>query len=97
MAILRSFAAGLRGLVRKSKTDTELIEELNAYIDAATAQKMKDGMSFEDARRAARVEMGSTDAVREEVYSAGWESMVETFWQDVRFAVRMLRKSPEFV
>lgn len=96
MAQMRNLTAGLRALFRKGKSNVELDEELRDYLDSAVAQKMKNGMSREDALRAARLEMDSLEAVKEEVHSAGWENTVETFWQDTRFALRTLRKNPGF-
>ncbi len=96
MSLLRDLAGGLGALFRKEQAEREMDEELRGYLDAAVKEKMRSGMSREEALRAARVEMGSIEAVKEEIRSAGWEATVETFGQDLRYGARMLRKNPGF-
>src|SRR5262249_7963209 len=67
-----------------------------AYLDMQAAEKMKQGMSRNDAVRAVRVERGSLELAKEVVRSGGWEFFVETCWRDVRLAGRTMRKSPGF-
>lgn len=96
MTRFRIFMAGLKALFNKAQRSRELESELRAYLDAAAEDKMRRGMSLNEARRAALVEIGSVQAVKEEVLSAGWESAVESLWQDVRYAGRQLRRSYAF-
>ena len=96
MSLLRNIAGGLRGLFRKEQVEQELDEELRGYLEAAAAEKRKSGMSREEAFRVARLEMGSPEGVKEKVRAVGWETFVETLWQDVHFGLRMLRKNPGF-
>ena len=96
MPLLRNMASGLRSLFRRKQVDRELDEELNGFLEMAAEEKMKQGMSRKDALRAVRLERGSPEVTKEVVRSAGWESFVETLWQDVRFGLRTLSKNPTF-
>src|SRR5947207_2919569 len=87
---------GLRSLLRKEQVDRELNEELGAYLEMEAAEKMKRGMSRKDALRAVRLEQGTLEITKEVVRSGGWESFIETCWQDGRFAGRTLRRSLGF-
>src|SRR5947207_10788794 len=96
MSLLRNVTSGLRSLFRKEQVDRELDEELGAYLEMEAAEKMKQGMSRKDALRAVRLERGGLELAKEVVRSAGWESVLETYWRDVRLGVRTLLKSPGF-
>src|SRR2546430_15639149 len=72
-------------------SDLELDEELGEYLKMSADEKMKQGISRKEALRAVRLERGSLEVSKEIVRSGGWESTVETSWQDLRFAARMLR------
>ena len=96
MNVFRHLTGGLKELVRRDKTESELSEELNAYLQNAADAKVQAGATPEEALRSARLELGGMETVKHEVRAVGWEFAIEVFVQDARYGIRMLRKSPLF-
>jgi putative ABC transport system permease protein len=82
--------------MRKQRIDRDLNEEVSSYVELLTEKNMKEGMSEEEARRAAMVEVGGVEQVKEEVRARRAGFALETFFQDVRYGLRSLRKKPGF-
>jgi hypothetical protein len=94
--MLRSLIAGMRALFFRAERNAQIEEELGSFFEASVDDKMRRGMSREEAQRAARAETGSRELVRHMVWSAGWESVFESLLRDVQIALRQLRRSPGF-
>ncbi len=82
--------------MKRPAADQDCADEVQQYLDDAAAAGLARGLSAEDARRSARMELGSTTAVREQVSSYGWENAVRTAIADLRYAARQLRKNAGF-
>jgi predicted permease len=93
---LTNLITGLRSLLHKRRVESELDEELDGYLEAATAHKQQLGMTPEHARRAAAAELGGRNWVKHQVWSSRWESVVDNLAQDIRVTMRALGKSPAF-
>ena len=90
MRLLANAVLLFRSLFRKRAIEREMDEELSGFVEASTADKLRRGMQAE------RIDMGSTNAVKPPIRSAGWELSVEASMRDVRHAVRTLFRSPGF-
>jgi predicted permease len=96
MAMLRSLAMGVKALFHRKQRNQELDEELRSYLESAVEDKMRRGMSHEDALRTSKAEIGSMETVKQKVWSAGWESTANSLWMDLRYGTRQLRKNAGF-
>ncbi len=96
MSLWRQISRGIRNLTNRSSSDQAVSEEVQNFLDEATAEFAARGFSPEEARRAAKIQMGNLTNVKEDVRSYGWESLVETFLADIRYGARQLRRNPGF-
>src|SRR5688572_28429980 len=96
MTWLSRLIGGLNALFRKRRVEQDLDEELREYHESAVEERIRAGLPREDAVRAARVRMGSLEAVKDHTRDVGWEAVLENVWRDVNYALRMLRRSPGF-
>src|SRR3954447_533586 len=94
MSILRNLGMGVRNLFQQSRVERDVDDEVRGYVEARTADKMRAGMSREEAMRETRLEVGSAEGLKESVRDVGWEQRIERLSQDTKFGLRMLRKAP---
>ncbi|HKS82102.1 MAG TPA: ABC transporter permease [Candidatus Acidoferrales bacterium] len=86
----------LRSLLRRDRLDLDLDDELQFHLDQKTLDLVAAGLSPNEARRRARLDFGSLVKARESTRDTRGTSLFEEFAQDIRYALRMLRKSPVF-
>src|SRR5688572_31055014 len=88
--------AVLRRVLGGGASDDELSEEIRAFVEHDTESKVRSGMTPEDARRAALIELGGAEQVKEHVREARAGARWEGIFRDVRYAMRSLGRSPGF-
>jgi len=96
MSLWRQITSGIRKLTDRNSTDQEISEEMQHFLDESTTEFAARGFTPEEARRAAKIQMGSMTSAKQEIRSYGWENIVDTFFADIRYGLRQLRRNPGF-
>src|SRR5438477_8445461 len=86
----------LRSLFRRAQADQHLDDELRDHLERKTEEYMAQGMTQKEAHRRARIDLGGIEQTKERCRDARRVNWIQDFMQDLRFAVRILRKSPAF-
>jgi len=94
MKSLRRFLSRLFNLAARRAQDERLREEIEEHIALQTAENLRAGLSAVEARRQAMLKFGGVEAMKQDYRAERGLLVIEHLLQDVRFALRSLRRTP---
>jgi predicted permease len=96
MTLLSQLRSWLHSLLRRSRLERDMDAELRFHLETYTDDLIRNGVPRGEAFRRARIEFGGLERAKEECRDARGITLLESFLQDLRFAIRTFRKSPAF-
>jgi predicted permease len=93
MPVLMKARSFLRNLFFTRRVDADLDQEVHAHLELLIEEKVRAGMGLAEARRAARIELGGVEQVKEQVRDSRAGALLDSLVQDLRFAWRSLRRT----
>ena len=96
MKFLRRFLIRLSNFATRRSADQRLREEIAEHLAFQTEENLRAGMSPAEARRQAALKLGAAEAIREDHHAEQSLPFIENLLFDLRYAVRMLLRSPGF-
>ncbi len=84
----------LRSLFKRSAVESEADSELRFHFDKQVEKYIQSGITREEAMRRTRIDFGGHEQIKEELRDARGVSFIETLLQDIRYGVRILRRTP---
>ena len=96
MRLLHRLASIVRWTVYRDRAERDLHDELEAFVDMAATDRMRDGAASAEARRSAVLHLGGVEQAKERVRSARHGAWLDSLGRDLRYGIRTLRRSPVF-
>ena len=96
MSLIHRVISIFNWIVRRRRAEARLHEEMQTFIEMSAAEKMRDGVPPEAARRMARLELGGVEQAKERVRTGRHGAWLDEAGRDVRYALRLFAKHPGF-